>query len=169
MNYEVFQNNNETITSNIACTVLKVQEKKTQKGNSYAIVKFSDLTSVFELFIFSDVFETNRKLLYEGNSLIITLAKNFIDEAKTQKKINVKRIVSIKDFINKTIDNIVFDFSSVDELKKIKNISKVDGKTKVKIKLSIDNKKLTFDLKEKRKIDDNIINTLNLRENISVE
>ncbi len=169
LNYEVFQNNNENITSNIACTVLKVQEKKTQKGNSYAIVKFSDLTSVFELFIFSDVFDANRKLLYEGNSLIITLTKNFIDEAKTQKKINVRRIVSIKDFLNKTIDNIVFDFSSLDELKKIKNISKVDGKTKVKIKLSIENKKLTFDLKEKRKIDDNTINTLNLRENISVE
>ena len=101
--------------------------------------------------------------------MIITLTKNFIDEAKTQKKINVRRIVSIKDFLNKTIDNIVFDFSSLDELKKIKNISKVDGKTKVKIKLSIENKKLTFYLKEKRKIDDNTINTLNLRENISVE
>ena len=51
--------------SNIAATVLKVQEKKTQKGNSYAIVKFSDLSSVFELFIFSDIFEMNRKLLVE--------------------------------------------------------------------------------------------------------
>ena len=57
---------------NIAATVLKVQEKKTQKGNSYAIVKFSDLSSVFELFIFSDIFEMNRDLLVEGKSLIIT-------------------------------------------------------------------------------------------------
>ena len=40
---------------NIAATLLKIQEKKTQKGNSYAIIKFTDLSSVFELFIFSDM------------------------------------------------------------------------------------------------------------------
>ena len=38
--------------SNIAATILKVQERKTAKGNSYAIIKLTDLTSVFELFIF---------------------------------------------------------------------------------------------------------------------
>ena len=64
----------------------KVQEKKTQKGNSYAIVKFSDLNSVFELFIFSDIFELNRDKLIEGNSLMITLIKNYIDENKNSKK-----------------------------------------------------------------------------------
>ena len=56
--------------------LLKVQEKKTLKGNSYAIVKLSDLSSVFELFIFSDVYELNRDKLIEGNSLMITLMKN---------------------------------------------------------------------------------------------
>ena len=56
INYDEFENNNDILSSNIACTVLKVQEKKTQKGNSYAIVKFSDLSNVFELFIFSDNF-----------------------------------------------------------------------------------------------------------------
>ena len=60
--------------------MLKIQEKKTLKGNSYAIVKFSDLSRVFELFVFSDVFETNREILIEGNSLMITLMKNFTDE-----------------------------------------------------------------------------------------
>ena len=50
---EDFDLKNDVLSSNIACTVLKVQEKKTQKGNSYAIVKFSDLSNVFELFIFS--------------------------------------------------------------------------------------------------------------------
>ena len=36
--------------ANIAATILKIQEKKTQRGNSYAIVKFSDRKTVFELF-----------------------------------------------------------------------------------------------------------------------
>ena len=56
-NYTDFENNNEIVESNVAATVLKIQEKKTQKGTSYAIVKFSDLSCIFELFIFSDLFE----------------------------------------------------------------------------------------------------------------
>ena len=78
INYDDFENNNDILSSNIACTVLKVQEKKTQKGSSYAIVKFSDLSNVFELFIFSDIFELNRDNLIEGNSLMITLIKNYV-------------------------------------------------------------------------------------------
>ena len=46
MDYEEFENKSDILSSNIACTVLKVQEKKTQKGNSYGIVKFSDLSNV---------------------------------------------------------------------------------------------------------------------------
>ena len=45
--WEIVQNDKNLLSSNIACTVLKTQEKKTQKGTSYAIIKFSDLNSVF--------------------------------------------------------------------------------------------------------------------------
>ena len=71
---------------------LKVQEKKHQKGSSYGIIKFSDLSNVFELFIFSDLFELNRNILKEGNCLIITLIKNYSDENKIQRRINVKKL-----------------------------------------------------------------------------
>ena len=50
--------------------MLKIQEKKTLKGNSYAIVKFSDLSSVFEQFIFSDVFESNREILKQYKAIV---------------------------------------------------------------------------------------------------
>ena len=43
VSYDNFQNDENLLSSNIACTVLKTQEKKTQKGTSYAIIKFSDL------------------------------------------------------------------------------------------------------------------------------
>ena len=46
------------------------------------LLKFTDLTSVFELFIFSDILELNREILIEGNSLIITLTKNISDDRK---------------------------------------------------------------------------------------
>ena len=51
---------------NIAATLLKVQERKTAKGNSYAVLKLTDLTSVFELFIFSDILELNREHFNRG-------------------------------------------------------------------------------------------------------
>ena len=51
-NYSEFNLINESKEVNIAATVLKIQEKKTQKGNSYAIVKFSDLSSVLNYLFF---------------------------------------------------------------------------------------------------------------------
>ena len=86
VNYDDFENNIDILSSNIACTVLKVQEKKTQKGSSYAIAKFSDLSNVFELFIFSEVFELNRNNLYEGNSLMITLIKIILIRINPKKE-----------------------------------------------------------------------------------
>ena len=86
INYEEFNSNENILSSNISSTILKVQEKKTQKGTSYAIIKFSDLSGVFELFVFSDVFETNREILIEGNSVMITLVKNYVDEKSYKKK-----------------------------------------------------------------------------------
>ena len=49
--------------SNIAATLLKVQERKTAKGSSYAVLKLTDLNSVFELFIFSELLDSNREIL----------------------------------------------------------------------------------------------------------
>ncbi len=167
--YEDFDRKNDILSSNIACTVLKVQEKKTQKGSSYAIVKFSDLSNVFELFIFSDIFETNREILIEGNSLMITLIKNYLDENKIQKKINVKKIVSLKDLINKPIKNITFKFDDFKDFEKINYLSKEDGQTDVKIILNKNDKICTFELKNKRKVDNQLLNSLNLVENVLIE
>ena len=84
----------KTKENNIAATLLKLQERKTAKGNSYAIVKLTDLTSVFELFIFSDILELNRNILVEGNSLILTLSKNITEDNNRFKRLNVKKIVT---------------------------------------------------------------------------
>ena len=164
--YENFENENNIVSSNIACTLLKIQEKKTQKGNSYAIVKFSDLSSVFELFIFSDIFEMNREVLIEGNSLMITLMKNYSDNNKTQKKINVKKIVSLKEILNKPIDELKIQLNNISELDKIKSLSKAEGKTKITINIADDKQTYTFILNENRKIDRNLIKSLKIEENI---
>ena len=60
--YSDFNSKDEDIKeANIAATLLKVQERKTAKGNSYAVLKLTDLNSVFEIFIFSDILELNRE------------------------------------------------------------------------------------------------------------
>ena len=78
--YQNFNNNDDLKETNIAATLLKINERKTSKGNPYAVLKLTDLSSVFELFIFSDILELNRDILKEGSSLILTLVKSISDD-----------------------------------------------------------------------------------------
>ena len=169
ISYVDFESKNDIISSNIACTVLKVQEKKTQSGNSYGIIKFSDLSGVFELFIFSEIFELNRNILKEGNSLLLTLIKNFADESKNKKRINVKKIVSLKEIINKPIKNISFTFENIEEFEKIKNLDENLAGTKIKIYLKYHDSTFVFQLKNKRNINNNLLNSLNLEKYVQIE
>ena len=140
--------------------LLKVQEKKTQKGNSYAIIKLTDLSSVFELFIFSDLLELNREILNEGNSLILTINKNISDENNRFKRINVRKITSLKNLFNKPISNIeilIKDQKSIDKIEKI--LSK-NGNTEVKIKINDEKNKYIINLKNKRFVDRKSLNLL---------
>jgi DNA polymerase-3 subunit alpha len=147
--------------TNIAATVLNIQEKKTQKGNSYAIVKFSDLSSVFELFIFSDILEMNRSILVEGNSFIITLVKNLSDEENRFKRINVKKIALLKELINKPIKEIQFKSENIKFFKSIFNLSKTNAQTEVKLVIKDNGKNLIFKLKDKRYIDRKTLESMN--------
>ena len=130
-------------------------------------MKFSDLSSVFELFIFSDIFEVNRDILVEGNSLMITLMKNYSDENRSQKKINVKKIISLKEVLNKPINELEIQFNDIEELNKITSLSKIDGKTKITINIKNKTQTFKFILNENRKIDRNLIKSLKIEENIT--
>ncbi len=168
IDYEEFNSNENILSSNISSTILKVQEKKTQKGTSYAIIKFSDLSGVFELFVFSDVFETNREILIEGNSVMITLVKNYADENKIQKKINIRKIISMKEVIDKPVDQIKIKIKNIDDISKINKLSLEEGKTKVLIDVEVEKKMMTFQLNKERKIDHKMINLMRNKENIDI-
>jgi len=160
IDFNKFNINKEYKESNIAATLLKIQERKTAKGNSYAIIKLTDLTSVFELFIFSDILELNRNILVEGNSLIITLSKNITDDNNRFKRLNVKKITSLKDIFNKPISEIEFKTQDLNKINEISNFIKKDGTTEVKINIKDGDKKLIFKLKNKRLVDRKSVNTL---------
>ncbi len=167
-NFENFENNVDILSANIACTVLKSQEKKTSKGSSYGIVKFSDLFNVFELFIFSDIFEANRNILIEGQSLMLTLIKNYSDENKSQKRVNVKKIFSLKDIIDKPINDITLKFKTFKEFDKLTKLTK-NGETKITIHVDKEDETFIFRLNEGRKLDNKLINSLNLVDNLLKE
>jgi len=158
--YKIFNSDINIKESNIAATLLKLQERKTSKGNSYAVIKLTDLSSVFELFIFSDLLEINRDILIEGNSLILTLRKNITDDDNRFKRINVTKIASISNQFNKPISNIEFNLNDFDKLEKISNILEEQGNTNINIHIKDKNRKLIFNLKKKRKIDKNSLSSL---------
>ena len=150
--YAKFISENNSKERNIASTILKVQEKKTSKGNSYAIVKLTDLSGVFELFIFSDLLELNRDIIKEGNSVMLSLKKNIVDDDNRFKRINVLNIVSMNNLINQPIKNIEFSINNISQLKKISKILEEKGDSNVKIMYNDAGQKLMFNLKNKRKI-----------------
>ena len=162
--YLTFSSKDDLKESNIAATLLKIQERKTAKGNAYAVLKLTDLTSVFELFIFSDTLELNREILKEGSSLILTLVKSISDSENRLKRINVQKIVSLKDLLNKPIQEVIFNLKSAKELDEISKFLPENGNTVIKIKMSDQNNEFSFQLKNKRNIDRKTINLLRNKE-----
>jgi len=158
--YNKFISDNNLKEQNVAATLLKLQEKKTSKGNSYAIIKFTDLSSVFELFVFSDILESHRDILVEGNSFIITLLKNNTDDNNRFKRMNVKKIASLKDLFNKPISEIEFQIKDIEKVDEISNFIKKEGSTEVIIKVIDGQKELVFKLKIERLVDRKSINIL---------
>ena len=157
--YSDFINNIKQNENMVAATILKIQEKKTQKGTSYAIIKFSDLSGVFELFIFSDVLELNRENIKEGKSVIITLLKS-INESDQKLRINVKKIIPLDDILNKPISNIKIKINNLKDLDLLSKMLETKGDVGIIFEISENNKKYTLKLKNKRLVDKNILNTL---------
>ena len=123
-------------------------------------LKLSDLTSVFELFIFSDILELNREILKEGSSFILTLVKNISNDENRFKRINVQKIASLKDLFNSSINEVSFDIKSHKELEELSKILNEDGRTIVNINLLSKNNILKFKLKNTRKLDRKSLNLL---------
>ncbi len=158
-NYKNFLLDDTNNKCNIAATLLKIQERKTSKGNSYAVIKLTDLSSVFELFIFSEVLESNRNILIEGNSLLITLNKNLSNDENRFKRINVNKIILIKEIFDRPISKLELSFGDLNKISSLNLIEK-DGKTNVVLKFNDGKKKYVFKLRNNRKVDKNLINSI---------
>ncbi len=164
IDYQKFYLDDDLKENNIAATLLKISERKTAKGTPYAVLKLSDLSSVFELFIFSEVLELNRENLKEGSSLILTINKTISTDEDKTKRINVRKIASLKDLFNSSIKEITLNLTSESQLKDIQNFLDEKGDTLVNINISYNSKTTKFKLKKLRNVDRKSVNILRNKE-----
>ena len=168
IDFNEFNSNLNTSEANIAGTLLKIQERKTAKGNSYAVIKLTDLNSVFELFIFSDVLQVNREILKEGSSLLLTLSKSITNDKNRLTRINVQKIISLKSLFDKPISGITFKIKSKHQIDKLSQILNNKGETKISIQFQNEDKILFFELENPRKVDHKSLNSLKNEEIYSI-
>ena len=140
---------------------MSVKEKKTLKGTSFAIIKFSDLSKMFELFLFSEILEANRKKLIEGKSFLLTLIKDKANQENRFRRINVRKVVSLEDATKLNYNHVHIEIDKVDNLEKLYETIREKGHSKINILINGNDKNYLFQLKDKRKFDYETFKNLN--------
>jgi DNA polymerase-3 subunit alpha len=158
--FKDFENGND-IESFVAGTIMSIKEKKTTKGTSYAIIKFSDQSKVFELFIFSEILEINRKNLVEGKSFLLTIIKDKENKKNRFRRINVRKIVSLEKITKLNYNDVHIEIDTSDNLKKLHECIKEKGNSRIQISIVEKDKNYLFELKDKRKFDYETLKYLN--------
>ena len=126
---------------------MSIKEKKTLKGSSFAIIKFSDLSKVFELFIFSELLEKNRKQLIEGKSFLLTVIKDKTNQENRFRRINLRKVASLEEITKLNYRNVYIEIDKSDSLEKLYLRIKEKGNSKIKISVQEENRNYLFELK----------------------
>ena len=158
-NYDNFYNSNEK-ESLVAGTIMSIQEKKSAKGTPYAIVKFSDKNSEFELFLFAELLISNRALLKESETFVLTLQKDINNDPNIKKRVNIKKITNLDDLINKPYSTVTIELKYNFNLDEIKKMLSCSGETKINLIFKDKNKKVYYSLEDNRKFDINHLKAL---------
>ena len=140
------------------------KKKKSSKGTPYAIVKFSDKKTEFELFLFAEILIANREKLKESESFILTLQKDNILGETGKKRINLKKILSVEEVINKPYSKVTIELKDNFKLDEITKLLSKKGDTIINLVIKDKNKQACFLLQENRKFDFNNLKTLKAKE-----
>ena len=152
--------------SSVVGTIMSVKEKKTSKGTPFAIIKFSDLSKVFELLFFSENLERNRSKLVEGKSFFLTLLKDKENQENRFRRINVRKVIPLEDLTKSDYNNVHIEIDSINNLERLYETIKEKGETKINISIADKNKNYLFELKNKRKFDYKMFENLNKQQYI---
>ncbi len=150
----------------VAGTIMSIQEKKSAKGTPYAIVKFSDKKTEFELFLFAETLVANRDKLIESESFVLTLQKDKITGADLKKRVNVKKILNLEDVINKPYSRVTIELKDNYNLNEIKQLLSSKGETEINLVVKDKKKQVIYSLQENRKFDLNHLKALKAKKYI---
>ena len=153
--------NNEGL---VAGTIMSIQEKKSAKGTPYGIVKFSDKKGEFELFLFAEILILNRDKLKESESFVMTLQKDRVIGDATKKRINVRKILSLEEVINKPYTKVTIELKNNHNLDEIRKLLSVNGETEINFIIRDQNKEAFYSLESNRKFDLKHLKTLKAKE-----
>ena len=152
ISYKEFYHNEDN-EGLVAGTIMSIQEKKSAKGTPYAIIKFSDKEGEFELFLFSELLIKSRDKLKESESFILTLQKEDATNEVLKKRINVRKILSLDEMINKPFNKVTIELKSNYNILEIKDILSNKGETVINLIINKDNQKVRYLLENNRKFD----------------
>ena len=139
---------------------MSIQEKKSAKGTPYAIVKFSDKKSEFELFLFAEILVSNREILKESETFVITLQKDISSDENTKKRANVRKILNLDDLINKPYSKVTIELKTNYNINEIKDLLSAEGETTINLVIKNKTKKAHYSLQMNRKFDLNHLKAL---------
>jgi hypothetical protein len=140
-------------------TLMAVQEKKTAKGQPFAIIKLSDLSRMYELFIFSEILLANRDKMIPGNSFLINIVKEKMTNGTT--RLTTRKLTEINSIKEAKINNAEITIKNLESINELKKILKDGGDTKVLIRMNSKDKNYAFNLKTNKLIDASIVSVLN--------
>jgi len=132
---------------------MSILEKKSAKGTPYGIVKFSDQKGEFELFLFAEILVQNREKLKESESFVLTLQKDRIPGETAKKRINVRKILSLDEVINKPYLKVTIELKNVYNLSEIKDLLSDKGETEINLVIKNQDKQVRYSLQNNRKFD----------------
>ena len=139
---------------------MSIQEKKSAKGTPYAIVKFSDKKTEFELFLFAEILVSNRDKLKESESFVLTLQKEKVIGEVSKKRIIVKKILNLEDVLKKPYSKVTIELKDDYNLNEIRELLSHKGETEINLIIKNRNKQAFYLLQENRKFDLNHLKAL---------
>jgi DNA polymerase-3 subunit alpha len=148
----------------VAGTIMSILEKKSAKGTPYGIVKFSDQKEEFELFLFAEILVANREKLKESESFVLTLQKDRIVTETTKRRVNIKKILSLDEVINKPYSKVTIELKNNYNLREISELLSDNGETEINLIIKQQNKLAHYSLQKNRKFDLKHLKTLKGKE-----
>lgn len=114
------KNKQEETTVSMIGVIIGRNDKVSRKGNSFSFIQLSDQTGVFEATVFSDVLRENSDTLVPGKSVSVEITARWENDSEAPR-FSISSAQDLDELCEKSIRNIAFDISSLDELKKYKD------------------------------------------------